>query len=688
MEDSAIGVTNGLGWSGSWGNCIITEDRQEVSADFADPFVYIDLEAVYEITKVSLAPPGQKNTIGLIGGMKIVVSENPLDSVDSFNDATLCATLPDYGFSEKSPKDSREDGYMVVDFVCTAPIQGRYIGFINEGTNKMIAFCEAQVYCHNGPNPSPSPTFSPSSAPTSPPTAAPTARPTDELVLQQCPSDGNLALGKPVGYNQAVGLHFIMEDSAIGVTNGLGWSGSWGNCIITEDRQEVSADFADPFVYIDLEAVYEITKVSLAPPGQKNTIGLIGGMKIVVSENPLDSVDSFDDATLCATVPEYGFSEKQQKDDCSGDWPVSDYTVVDFVCATPIQGRYVGFINEGTNKMIAFCEAEVYCSTEAAEASSHWIAAGGMGNKVWNGIPNAECADNSRLTATEPTYNGADIAVSCCSADGSSGVRKFGENKQCYQAVTYDEAEAICQDNGLRLCSLSEMLSGKVTASAGCNHDMRYNWVSDECSSDSGHYVHQGRTSLSMWASKSQKDYYCQSDSSNQAAYWSWWGRANIGVGCCYEDEATGTVKGARPDCNAHPSTFAEAEAVCAAHCMRLCSLAEMKTGITAGKGCNYDNVYQWVSDSCDPSTNAAASHSASHSVHAQDAGESFDDFAAITLGAAVGVAMVAVVVAVIVVMRRRKGMDNGKEQEVAMSEVVTAPKVEPAQSMDGVDTI
>jgi len=83
-------------------------------------------------------------------------------------------------------------------------------------------------------------------------------------------------------------------------------------------------------------------------------------------------------------------------------------------------------------------------------------------------------------------------------------------------------------------------------------------------------------------------------------------------------------------------------------------------------------------------SENAAASYS----VHAQDAGESVDDFAAMTLGAAMGVAMVAVVVAVIVVMRRRKRMDHGKGQEVAMSEVVTAPKVEAAQSMDGVDTI
>jgi len=87
-------------------------------------------------------------------------------------------------------------------------------------------------------------------------------------------------------------------------------------------------------------------------------------------------------------------------------------------------------------------------------------------------------------------------------------------------------------------------------------------------------------------------------------------------------------------------------------------------------------------------STDASGNAAAAHSMHSEDVSRSVDDFAVITLGAAAGVAMVAVVVAVIMVMRtRKKGLDNGKEQEVAMSEVVTAPK-EAAQSMDGVDTM
>jgi len=314
---------------------------------------------------------------------------------------------------------------------------------------------------------------------------------------------------------------------------------------------------------------------------------------------------------------------------------------------------------------------------------SHWIAAGNPANDNWrDGIPNVECAEDSRVKASDSTVHGDDIGVSCCSVDGSNGVREF--DGQCYQAVTYGDAERICEDNGLRLCSLSEML-GKATKGAGCSHDSRYNWVSDECGSESGHYAHQGRTDWIGWGF-GQEDYYCQNDDNNVAKYWST-KSVKMAVGCCYEDVSSGTVKGARPDCNAHPSTFAEAEAVCADHDMRLCTLAELATGITEGMGCSYNGYYEWTSNSCDLfESSATGNAAASYSMHSEDANESVDDFVAIALGAAVGMAMVGVVVAVIVVMRRRKGME--KEEEVAMSEVVTAPKVQPTESMDGVEAM
>lgn len=64
---------------------------------------------------------------------------------------------------------------------------------------------------------------------------------------------------------------------------------------------------------------------------------------------------------------------------------------------------------------------------------------------------------------------------------------------------------------------------------------------------------------------------------------------------------------------------------------------------------------------------------------------ESVADFTFVTLGAVVGVLVVTVILLIVVVIqrKRRRKLDDG----LAMSEV-TAPKVEPVQSMDGIDTI
>jgi len=317
-----------------------------------------------------------------------------------------------------------------------------------------------------------------------------------------------------------------------------------------------------------------------------------------------------------------------------------------------------------------------------APPTFHWIAAGNPKHETWYGVPNVECAADSRTQASEPTSfapGDTDIGVSCCTQDGSGGVRRFGDDEECLQAKSYFEAEAICEGNGYRLCTLDEMLRLRATKNTGCWHDSRYNWVSTECGQATAHQVIQGKPSWGGWED-SNPDNYCQSDDNNQAAYISKGFDLDIGVGCCSMDGTSGD----RPSCDVHPATYQEAVDLCSANNKRLCTLQEMQTEITEGTGCNYDGAYLWTLTSCD--SPSASNAPASHTVHHQDGGESVDDFVAIALGAAVGVAMVGVVVAVIVVMRRRKGMK--KEEEVAMSEVVTAPKVQPVESMDGVEAV
>lgn len=113
-------------------------------------------------------------------------------------------------------------------------------------------------------------------------------------------------------------------------------------------------------------------------------------------------------------------------------------------------------------------------------SASHWIAAGNCLSGQWIGLLNAECVADSAVSASDGTSFGTDIAVSCCN-DNGDGLRKFGDENECQQAKSYEEAKAICEgESGWRLCTLKEMLS-RQTKGMGCSHDARYNWVSDEC---------------------------------------------------------------------------------------------------------------------------------------------------------------------------------------------------------------
>jgi len=258
-----------------------------------------------------------------------------------------------------------------------------------------------------------------------------------------------------------------------------------------------------------------------------------------------------------------------------------------------------------------------------------------------------ECVAESSTQASQGTSYGPDIAVSCCAADGS-GVRQLGPDKQCFQAMTYLEADAICTQYDYRLCTLQEMLAQK-TQGAGCSHDLRHNWVSTECKVGTAHVVAQGHKGWSGWGSAA--DSYCQSDTNNQAAYHSSKHARNIGVGCCSQDGSTGY----RPDCNAHPATYQEAVTVCTSRGYRLCTAAEILNHKTSGKGCWYNAAYEWTSDECDISANAAISAGFSAATGSDDESRSFEDFLPMVLGAAAGTALVASMVAMVLVMRKRK---------------------------------
>jgi len=118
----------------------------------------------------------------------------------------------------------------------------------------------------------------------------------------------------------------------------------------------------------------------------------------------------------------------------------------------------------------------------ACEPSLHWVVAGNPSHRAWNNRPDVECMANDETRASQSSsHRGPDIAVTCCSDDGSVE-RKFGNNNKCKRAKTYAEAYDFCADrgDGFRLCTLDEMRSG-MTKGHGCYNDWRYNWVSTPC---------------------------------------------------------------------------------------------------------------------------------------------------------------------------------------------------------------
>ena len=86
-------------------------------------------------------------------------------------------------------------------------------------------------------------------------------------------------------------------------------------------------------------------------------------------------------------------------------------------------------------------------------------------------------SDSTNQAAVISPGHQYDITVGCCELDGSDGKRP-----DCNaHPKTYEEAVAICDNYGYRLCTLQEMLHDELTQGEGCGYDVSYNWVSDSC---------------------------------------------------------------------------------------------------------------------------------------------------------------------------------------------------------------
>lgn len=71
--------------------------------------------------------------------------------------------------------------------------------------------------------------------------------------------------------------------------------------------------------------------------------------------------------------------------------------------------------------------------------------------------------------------NGYQIGVQCCNEAGTSGSRPG-----CVMGVTFAEAEEVCENAGLRLCTVDEVKNW-IGQGSGCQFDHGSVWTSTEC---------------------------------------------------------------------------------------------------------------------------------------------------------------------------------------------------------------
>ena len=199
-----------------------------------------------------------------------------------------------------------------------------------------------------------------------------------------------------------------------------------------------------------------------------------------------------------------------------------------------------------------------------------------------------------------------------------------GQTEVLYLSKTYAQAYEICNVAGVRLCTQAEIDQGsaKNTGSLASQASLgNLNvWTSTACNGATSHVVaHNQATGSFVCALDTTASYAVQcctwqtapavaatpapppppppppaspSQSSSTCAALGW---SKIVNGVCAESD-----QGFNSGTNAcYTTTRAGASSVCTAIGARLCTGAEINSGVSTGTGCNFDLSYVWTSGTC-----------------------------------------------------------------------------------------
>lgn len=123
-------------------------------------------------------------------------------------------------------------------------------------------------------------------------------------------------------------------------------------------------------------------------------------------------------------------------------------------------------------------------------------------NSLWGATMDGCPRDNANARNYMGDQTGAEIplvvhsadetaAVRCCSEDGSGNLQCASTILGvCHDAATFHDANAICREAGMRVCSQAEM-QNNVCCNSGCWFNHFAVWISDGTAAGSGPGVHQ-----------------------------------------------------------------------------------------------------------------------------------------------------------------------------------------------------
>jgi len=152
----------------------------------------------------------------------------------------------------------------------------------------------------------------------------------------------------------------------------------------------------------------------------------------------------------------------------------------------------------------------------------------------------------------------------------------------CNNGKTHAEAQAICKNKGLNLCSEGQLLAD-VTAGTGCDYDEKQVWTST-CSLSPG-------ACKKFVVTAGAKDRLPENGKEDRDA------TQTAAVRCCKGASTTqkARVQMTEYGCN-NGKTHAEAQAICKNKGLNLCSEGQLLADVTAGTGCDYDEKQVWTS--------------------------------------------------------------------------------------------